>query len=358
VPAFNFVERKTGIPFPIPTLRALRTVRNEVRHADVVMLQDCLYLTNMAAYLFARRAGIPVILVQHIGLVPYSNRLLSGMMRLANALVTRPMLAGAQQVVFISEITKQYFRNTKFRTPPEVIFNGVNTEVFHPLEVAEQKNELRRQLGLPSDVPVVLFVGRFVEKKGLPIFKHMVEMTRRFTWAFAGWGPLDPSEWNAPNVRVFSDLHDSRLADLYHASDIFVLPSTGEGFPLVVQEALATGLKVVCALETAGADPAMRPMVHGVGLYPGDDARSARALLAAIEEHIGSGAGPDQLAEERRKFVLSHYSWRHAAERYLEIAARLAPQARCPQRTESANGLDADGPGDCPTRLGRREASP
>ena len=357
LPAYNLVERKTGVPLPIPTLRALSRVREEVRQADVLVLHDCLYLTNIAAYVCARRAGIPVMIVQHIGLVPYSNPVLRGLMKLANALLTRPMLAGAQQVVFISEITKEYFQNTEFRTPPEVIFNGVDTNIFRPPDCAEQKTELRRQFGLPAGVPVVLFVGRFVEKKGLPIFKHMAEMAPGFTWVFAGWGALDPRGWKMSNVRVFSDLHDSCLADLYRASDIFALPSTGEGFPLVIQEALATGLKVVATLETAHADSAMTPMVHGVELYPGDDARSARAFLGAISRLSGSPAEPDQMAQERRKFAVSRYSWRRAAERYLELAMRLNPEARCSPPGKSTEVGRAE-TADSPAHLGPRGVSP
>ena len=55
-------------------------------------------------------------------------------------------------------------------------------------------------------------------------------------------------------MRVFSDLAGPGLAELYRASDVFVLPSQGEGFPLVVQEALACGLPVVCGDESTGAD--------------------------------------------------------------------------------------------------------
>lgn len=321
--AFNFVERKFGVPFPIPTLGALQKLRNEVRYADVVILHDCLYFTNIAAFVVARLNRIPVLIIQHIGLVPYANGSLRALMKLANAAVTRPMLRSAQQVVFISETTQRYFGRLRFRTPPAVVFNGVDTGVFRPLYATERRADIRRSLGLPPERPVVLFVGRFVEKKGLPVLRRMVEQGPTYTWAFAGWGPLDPRKWNAPNVNVFSDLRDSGLAELYRASDLFVLPSTGEGFPLVIQEAIASGLPVVCGLETATADPAMTPFVYGVRLERGDDERSAAAFMAIIKEMISSGPRLQDGSEERRSFALSRYSWRRAAERYLEIASRL-----------------------------------
>jgi len=323
VPGFNLIERKIGLPLPIPTLGAIRAIRREITHADIVILHDCLYLSNIAAFLFARLRGVPTVVIQHIGLVPYKSVLLDLLMKFADAAVTRRMLGRADQVVFISEATKKFFSDLSFRTPPEVVFNGVDSDVFHPPRGAETRAQLRRKFGLEDNRPVILFVGRFVEKKGLPALRRMVALRPDYTWAFAGWGPLDPSNWKAGNVRVLSSLQGPALADLYRASNLLVLPSTGEGFPLVVQEALASGLPVVCGAETTAADPAMQEFVRGVPVYPGDDERTASEFVAAIDAVINSGAETENQSESRHAFLIARYSWRHAAERYLQIASRM-----------------------------------
>src|SRR5271169_492634 len=146
--AFNLVERKTGLPFPIPTLGALRAIRREVTNADVVILHDCLYVSNIAAFLLARLRGVPTVIIQHIGSIPYGSSLLNALMKLANAAVARPMLAKADQVVFISEMTKTFFGGVGFRISPEVVFNGVDTDVFRPLRGAETRAQLRRNFRL------------------------------------------------------------------------------------------------------------------------------------------------------------------------------------------------------------------
>ena len=319
----NLIERKTGLPLPILTLGALRTIRREITHADIVVLHDCLYLSNIAAFLFARLRGVPIVVIQHIGLVPYKSGILDALMKFADAAVTRRMLGKAGQVVFISETTKNFFSGVSFRTPPDVIFNGVDTDVFRPPRGAERRAQLRQKFGLEGNCPVILFAGRFVEKKGLPALRRMAALRPDYTWAFAGWGPLDPSTWKAGNVRVLSGLQGSALADLYRASNLLVLPSTGEGFPLVVQEALASGLPVVCGAETTAADPAMQEFVRGVPVYPGDDERTASEFVAAIDAVINSGAETENQSESRHAFVVARYSWRHAAERYLQIASRM-----------------------------------
>jgi glycosyltransferase involved in cell wall biosynthesis len=327
VRVFNFVEEKIGLPFPVPTLGALRKINSEVRDADVLILHDCLYLSNILAFLIARFRGVPTIIVQHIGFVPYSSPVLSTAMRFSNAAVTRPMLSRTAQVVFISETTKKFFGPLRFRRSPEIVFNGVDTELYRTLRGAETKASLRHEYDLPVDSRVILFVGRFVEKKGLRAMERMVKLRPSWTWAFAGWGPLDPRSWKAANVRVLSNLRGPSMAALYRACDLLVLPSTGEGFPLVVQEALASGLTVVCGAETLGADPAMSALVRGVPVYPDDNDRTAREFISAIDDALDSGSASITKSEERRAFALSRYRWHHAAERYLEIASRLVPES-------------------------------
>lgn len=331
--AWNGVEGLTGLPFPVPSAGALRKLFSQVRRADLVLLHDCLYLSNIVAFLHARTLRVPVVIVQHIGVVPYRNLLLRTLMKMANALVTRPMLAAAKQVVFISQNTARYFDSVTFSQPPVVVFNGVDTTTFRPLGGGENREEIRDRLGLPRKGNVVLFVGRFVEKKGLPELRRMVEMRPQWTWAFAGWGPLNPAGWNAPNVRVFSNLRGDSLAPLYRVCDLLVLPSTGEGFPLVIQEALASGVPVVCSTDTLGADSTMQNFVRGVPVSVGDNERTAREFLKAIGELIASETEKNRSAE-RRAFAVSRYSWDAAADRYLEIASRLVPSA-APNTVES-----------------------
>jgi glycosyltransferase involved in cell wall biosynthesis len=336
---FNFVEDKIGLPFPIPALSALRKISCEVSNADVLILHDCLYLSNILAFLVAKFRGVPTLIVQHIGSVPYSSLVLNAVMRFSNAIVTRPMLSRAAQVVFISETTRKFFGPLRFRRSPEIVFNGVDTDLYRALGRAETKTGLRHEYDLPVDSRVILFVGRFVEKKGMRAMERMVNLRPCWTWAFAGWGPLDPRSWKAANVRVFSNLRGPSMAALYRACDLFVLPSSGEGFPLVVQEALSSGLPVVCGAETLGADPAMKALIRGVPVYPDDDDRTAREFLSAIDDSLDSDATSRTKSEERRAFALSRYRWHHAAERYLEIASRLVPESvSAPLRMKGSTG--------------------
>jgi glycosyltransferase involved in cell wall biosynthesis len=165
----------------------------------------------------------------------------------------------------------------------------------------------------------VLFVGRFVEKKGLHIFFRMVRLRPDVVWAFAGWGPQNPRDWGLQNVVVFSDLIGPSMARLYQASDVFVLPSKGEGFPLVVQEALACGLPVVCSAETAGADTAVSALLSGVPLDERNPEVTALAFCAEIDRILADSRNGDRRADERFRFVSQRYCWSSTAVRYLDL---------------------------------------
>jgi len=325
--ACNITERRLGIPFPIPNPRALRQIAREVRRSEAVLLQDSLYPLCVAAFLCARWSGRPVVIAQHVGLVAYRNPLFRLTMSLLNRIVARPMLARAEGVAFFSEITARYFSGVGFRRPPRLLFTGVDTSVFRPATPG-RKPELRRRLGLHPDRPLAVFVGRFVEKKGLAILSRMVRQRPDIGWGLAGWGPLDPRRWGAPNVRVFARPDAAELALLYQAGDVFVLPSKGEGFPLVIQEALACGLPVVCSAATVAADRALSPFLCGVPLDEANPEANAAEFCRAIDGVLAGGGDNPRAAEQRFAFVSERYSWPDCARQYRDLI-RSAAAASC-----------------------------
>ena len=327
--ATNVIERCLGLPFPLPLPRALIRIWREVGRSEVVMLHDSLYPTNVALRLAAWLRRRPVVLVQHIGSVPYRNRGLNLLMRVANQLLARTMLRSAQQVVFISRTTRTYFAGLRFRHAPTLIPNGVDTAMFRPGGGAAETRRQRRELGLPETGPVLLFVGRFVEKKGIPVLETLARAYPKLHFAFAGWGPLDPERWGLPNVHVYRDRQGRSLVALYQACDLFVLPSCGEGLPLVLQEALACGLPSLCAADTATADAELERWVIGVPVDPANADATAAAFAVAIDRIL---AQPPEAAWREACAAACHarYAWPQAAAAYLAILDRLCASKGSP----------------------------
>jgi alpha-maltose-1-phosphate synthase len=319
VRVINASEHRLGIPFPLPRLQAIWRLAKEIRQADALLLQDSIYPLCVIGFLLARIWRKPVVIAQHVGIVPYRNRLFTLIMALLNRVAAQPMLERADRVAFFSEITAQYFVNVRRRVPAKLMFTGIDPEIFHPALDSMEKSDHRRRLGLRLDRPVALFVGRFVEKKGLHILSQMARQRPEILWVFAGWGHLDPQQWGLANVVVFRGLSGIDLVPLYQAADVFILPSKGEGFPLVIQEALACGLPVVCSADTAAADKAIAPFLSPVALDEANPSATATAFCVAIDRQLANSDQQNDSAQMRFQFVSGRYSWAACGDEYLKL---------------------------------------
>jgi glycosyltransferase involved in cell wall biosynthesis len=322
--ASNALEDVLKLPYPLPFASAWRAIWVEAKRADLILVHDAFYLTSIIAFCAARFYRKPFLVVQHIGLVPYQNALLRNLMTVANRLITVPILRRADQVIFISQLTSRYFANLRLRHAPALIFNGVDTRVFFPPADQAEINNTRKIVGLPPKASVALFVGRFIEKKGLAVLWRMARARPDIFFVFAGWGSIDPATWNLANVRVYGSLSGPSLAALYRACDILLLPSVGEGFPLVVQEALACGLPIICGIDTAQADSRAAPFLKGVKVNIADPDRTARLFS---EETTRVLAQPETEADRLKRFVFAknHYSWAGSAADYARVLRRFVP---------------------------------
>jgi teichuronic acid biosynthesis glycosyltransferase TuaC len=163
-----------------------------------------------------------------------------------------------------------------------VIPNGVDASVFHP-----------RDRGARTGAPLVLSAGQLIELKG---HHHIVRALREAKPAqlvIAG-GPGRHGQYEAEirrqidlagmkeRVRFAGQVPQDALAELMAAADVFCLASSREGWPNVVQEALACGTPVVAT--DVGAVPEMIPSDdYGYIVPAGDESRLRTALQAALD---------------------------------------------------------------------------
>lgn len=322
--AHDPIERWTGLPMPFLKRHARRLLKAEIARVDAVIIHDALYLSSILAALYARRNRKPWILIQHIGSIPYKSPILKGLMSIANALVTTPMLRRAPLAMFISDTVRATFDSVGWSTEPDLMFNGVDSSLFYLPEPADRA-VLRAERQMSDDRRQLLFVGRFVEKKGLPTLRELAAANPSYDLLLVGSGPIDPASWQLPNVKLLGRKSRRELADLYRAVDALVLPSVGEGFPLVVQEAMACGLPAFCGLDSASADPDARGFLHGIDVEPEDPAGTARRLAQAIAS-MKPGPYPDMAA-----YAAARYDWDNNA-RWLERRIyQLRPANNRPQ---------------------------
>lgn len=303
------LEKLTGLPMPLPGLRAISTLKRAVRHSDVLVVHDALYVTSILALLLAKRYGKRVVLIQHIASIPFSSRLLHGLMALANLIITRPMLWAADARVFISDTVRHDLLGTPPRYPCQLLFNGVDHHLFYPAVTPTEQTaaaETRR----------ILFVGRYVEKKGLVVLRALATARPDLQFLLAGSGPLRPSDWGLGNVQDLGTQTPQALAERYREADLLLLPSVGEGYPLVIQEAMACGLPVICGAPTQRADPDAATWLRGVFIDLSDPQGSAQRCAEAIDNLAPTPAERTAMAHH----AATRYDWQAMAQGVLILA--------------------------------------
>jgi glycosyltransferase involved in cell wall biosynthesis len=254
-------------------------------------------------------------------MVPYSNPVLRAVLFIAYRLLGRLVLGGAAQVVFVSDTVRRHFEAfVKFKSPPILVANGVDSQIFHPVDGA-RRMALRAELGVTPQTPVLLFVGRFVEKKGLRVLGELAAKLPGVRWLFAGWGPLDPERWGLQNVTVIRGRSGAALAPLYQAADLLVLPSIGEGFPLVVQEAMACGTPALVGADTAAGCPEAGDALLS---ERAGDAATAGRWATRIQALLAAPGRLDSLRPQVAAFARAHWSWDQCVARYAALLRACA----------------------------------
>lgn len=311
--SFNGIERRSGFPYPLWGATSLVRLSRLIRDSDAVHVHDCIYAGSLAASMLARWHRKDLVVTQHIGEVPLPTMLRPALW-LANRFGAWAVLKRARGVAFISPLVKQHFESITGPSPRyHHVANGVDHSVFNPGE--PETAPLRSALGFDPDRPLMLFVGRFVSKKRLPLLREMAALRPDWQWSVIGQGPERPQDWGLPNVQVLPPMTQRELVVRYRTADLLVLPSEGEGFPLVVQEAMACGLPACITAEVAAGSA----MPEGLWLkLPGSPQETALGGVAAIDAWLAQS--PPKRQQHRQacaSFAANAWSWETAARAHL-----------------------------------------
>jgi glycosyltransferase involved in cell wall biosynthesis len=126
----------------------------------------------------------------------------------------------------------------------------------------------------------VLCVARLLPHKGIDVLLAAADPSRQLV--FCGPGPEAMcARIRAAGAICLPPRPRHELLALYHACDAFALPSHNEGFPVVVQEALACGLPVLTTDSDAYAAYRGTPGLHFCAPDPVVVAAQLAAILAA-----------------------------------------------------------------------------
>jgi len=219
---------------------------------------------------------------------------------------------------------------------------GYNSNVFYKKELS-CKDISRRETDatLPNSSPAkcrLIFAGKLSEKKG--IFSllralHLLENPQQFELVLAG-GYGNEEEYNAICdlaksspflVTLPGRLNQKQLAAEMNASDVFVLPSFYEGLPLVLAEAMACGLRIICT-DLPGIRPWMDRPIPGNGILFVEPPRMQNAdepvaeHLPAFEKRLAEAIIEVQKKPLADQTLVRKISWDALGEKLCSLWAK------------------------------------
>jgi UDP-glucose:(heptosyl)LPS alpha-1,3-glucosyltransferase len=139
-----------------------------------------------------------------------------------------------------------------------VIYNGVDTEKFHP-RLSEHREAVRRELGLPISATAFIFVGSGFDRKGLrQALDSLARLSDSHLMVIGRDKRISQFQKHANKLGLSKRVHwlgvQPEVDRYYGAADALLLPTLYDPFPNVVLEAMAAGLPVVTSEKCGGAE--------------------------------------------------------------------------------------------------------
>ena len=326
-------------------VRLFRAERPDVVHASTPK-------AGLLATTAARLARVPgrVYLVRGLRLETTAGRA-----RAVLRVTERAAAASATRVVAVSPSLARRLEDDGLvrRGQAEVLGAGSSNGVDAGRFAGHDRASVRASLGLPGDVPVVGFVGRFTRDKGVAEIVDALGLlrARRPDVHLLLVGDHEPGDPVPDDVRAALDA-DPRavrpgfvddVGPLYAAMDVLAFPSHREGFPNVPLEAAAAGVPVVASRATGCVDGVVDGVtgtLADVGDAPGLAAALARYLDDPALARAHGAAGRERVV---RDFAPARV--REATARLLETEARRGGLRRPTDRLTRAADVVGSGVG-------------
>jgi glycosyltransferase involved in cell wall biosynthesis len=202
--------------------------------------------------------------------------------------------------------------------PVSVVPNCLDTDRWQPLD----KNLARQLLGLPRDVPLLLFGamgGGNDPRKGFDLLLKALTHLRGQIQdlelvVFGQLRPKTPSDVGFP-IHYTGHLHDDlSLRALYSAADALVIPSRQDNLPNTGVESLACGTPVV-AFDVCGLPDIVEHQKTGYLATPFDTEDLARGIQWVIADR----SLQQKLRQQSRAYAVEHFSNTTVAAKYKAV---------------------------------------
>jgi len=320
--------RATGLPlFNLDAsrmfdVRAFYRLIGILRREKIQLVHAQLQDSNIFAAAASRVTGIPAITTRHV----INDDDSTYRRKLRNKLEKFAVRKAMALTIAVSNATREHYANlaaiplSRIKT----IYNGIELKQFQRVS---DKSQLRRNLGLPLEIPLIIMVGVMRPGKGHDIAIEAMRNVKDAHLLLVGDGHPEfrtRLESSIPDLRQRVHLLGQRMdiPDLLNASDILILPSYSEALPTVLIEAGAAGLPAI-ASDVGGCDEIIQHGNTGMLIPPGD----ADALSSCILELLGDREKREAMGLSARLFINSRFSLRRQADELMSTYEDIVASA-------------------------------
>lgn len=316
------------VPSHIPIeagVRIVRTWKPDVVHLHVYWLWP-------AARAIQERTGVPLVYHVH-SLDRAEYEIGQGPSECATQwMVQEEVIASADRVIALtlseSELLSDYCPRVQAKV--RIVGNGIDDNTIARAAVSKERKK---------DSSLVLYTGRFVERKGvrelIAAIPRVLEQAPATRFVLAGGhrhcsGSDMEHWWLPPALKRYRDhihftgwLTPAQLVEWYLAADVLAVPSWYEPFGMVILEGMLYGLPIVAA-AVGGPSEILEHGRTGILCPPKDAAALGDAILklvmdASLREQIGVAAA----AEVRDRWL-----WPHVVRKMREVYREAALDGR------------------------------
>lgn len=228
----------------------------------------------------------------------------------------------ATAVIAVSKAVKGNLEKYEHIKNAKVIYNGIDPDLFKPASI-EEKVLKKKQLGLNKNDFVLGNVGRMDYWKNqrilIEILPDLKKISPQIKLILVGGGEEEGNlKKSAIKKGVKNDViflgQRSDVNQILKAFDIFVFPSLTEGLPLVVIEAMATGLPIV-ASHVGGIPELVVNGETGFLVSP----TSKEEIKETIIKLLNNPKLRKEMGQIARKRFETHFSLPQMVQKYIEV---------------------------------------